>query len=219
MTPRDQLLAVNQPLWAEEARVCRDYFRSPARTVGSDLRWLARQAAKELVDGVLVRATAVASASEVLDVVALAEELHEEALHLAAFVAAYDALRDNDVPSLDRASLEQWAAWPANLELRELRARHRQQHGRVGELAALITEGGKAALFVEGRALAGRGGADDVIAVACAAAHADEVDHMEAALDRAAANHLGADGWSLLIELTESQSRRRIAMRHEQFHG
>ena len=217
MTSLAALLAANEPLWDEEARVCRDYFRSPARSVESDLRWIARQAAKELFDGVLVRAAAVTEVSDVDDVVAVAEELYEEALHFAAFVAAYDALRPSDVAPLDRAALEAWVAWPANVELRAMRARHRQHHGRLGELAALVTEGGRAGLFAEGAALAGGGGADDVIAAACAAVHADELDHMRAALDVVGELRLPPDELALVGELTAEQSRQRILMRQEQF--
>ena len=217
MTSVDALLALNEPLWDEEALVCRRYFASPERTVESDLRWIARQAAKELFDGVLARAAGLSTMSDLRDVVALTEELHEEAVHLAAFVGAFEQLRPDDVPPLDRATLESWVAWPGNVELRAMRARHRRDHGRLGELAGYITEGGRAALFVEGAALAGNGGADDVIAAACAAVHADEVDHMRAALDAITDLALDHDELTLLGDLTAAQSRQRIRMRVEQF--
>src|SRR5690606_19266798 len=88
-----------------------------------------------------------------------------------------------------------------------------------GAVAALVTEGGRGALFAEGAALAGGGGVDDVIADACAAVHADELAHMEAGLDELAALDLSAAEWDAVVELTVAQSRQRLVMRDEQFGG
>ena len=198
------MLAANAPYWAGEAELCRAYFSSPARSVETDLAWLARQAAKELVDGVRARAGDDAVVAD------------EEA-HLHAFTTAYDRLRPEGRPALSTSTLEEQASWPANDALRELRRQHRLEHGAIGRLAGVITEGGGAALFREGAALAGRGGADHVVAEACAAVLADEEQHALDALD--ALRELGPDetGWKTATTLTVAQSTLRLHMRAEQF--
>ena len=204
----DAVLAANAPFWAAEAELCRTYFASPDRSLDRDLRWLVLQASKELVDGVRARA-------DDPQVVA------EERAHLAAFTSAYEQLRagtDPDAhPPITDAVLEASASWPANAALRELRARHRADHGRVGLLAGIATEGGAATLFREGAALAGLGAVDDVIAEACAAVLADEEDHARQALQDLEAEGLDAAGWSIAERCTVEQSRQRLHMRAEQF--
>lgn len=200
----ERLLAANAPYWAAEAELCRTYFESPDRTLDADLRWLALQASKELVDGVQAR-------TDDPEVVA------EERAHLAAFTLAYDALRSPAHPPLTDAVLERTAAWPANVALRELRRRHHDQHGAVGFLAGIVTEGGAATLFREGAARTGLGGADDVIAAACAAVLADEEHHARQALDALDAAGLDDGAWATAEACTVEQSRQRLHMRAEQF--
>lgn len=200
----EALVAANAPYWAAEAELCRTYFESPARTLDTDLHWLALQASKELVDGVRAR-------------VDDPEVVSEEAAHLAAFTAAHDRLRPPGRPPLTEAVLEEAAAWPANVALRELRHRHRERHGEIGFLAGIATEGGAATLFREGAARVGLGPADDVIAEACAAVLADEEHHARDALDALAERVAHADGWSVATRCTVEQSRQRLHMRAEQF--
>ena len=118
------LIDANQALWAAEAEVCSTYFASPARSRRSDLRWLARQAAKELIDGVVPRADELGrllasgeGASHADLLASTTEELAEEAAHFAAFTAAYDQLRHDDSPVLDFEVLTRAVAWPENLAL------------------------------------------------------------------------------------------------------
>jgi hypothetical protein len=204
MSGVDALVAANAPYWAAEAELCRAYFESPRRTLDTDLRWLAMQASKELVDGVRARTD---------DPAVVAEELE----HLAAFSAAYEQLRPPDRPPLTEAALERTAAWPANVALRELRRRHRHDHGTIGALAGIATEGGAATLFREGAARAGLGPVDDVVAAACAAVLADEEHHARQALDALAAQVADDTGWALATRCTVEQSRQRLHMRAEQF--
>ena len=205
----DQLVAANAPFWAAEAELCRTYFESATRSLDTDLRWLALQASKELVDGVQARTD---------DPAVVAEEVQ----HLAAFTAAYEALvalagSEAGHPPLTEAHLEREASWPANVALRELRLQHRAEHGSVGFLAGVVTEGGAATLFREGAARAGRGPADDAIARACAAVLADEEHHAAQALDALEAEVHDDDGWALATRCTVEQSRQRLHMRAEQF--
>jgi hypothetical protein len=221
------LIGANEPLWAAEAEVCGAYFTSPARSRRSDLRWLARQAAKELIDGVVPRADDLSRLLESgegarhADLLArTTEELHEEAAHFAAFIAAYDKLRQedgDDGPILDLELLTSEVAWPENLALRDARHAHRRQHGKLGELASTLTEGGYCTLFTEGMRLAGREGTDDLIAAACALVYDDEFDHMLSGIAALCDAGLGASEWRLLADLTVEQSRLRVHMRDAQF--
>lgn len=204
----ESVLEANAPYWAAEAELCRTYFASPGRTLDTDLRWLVLQASKELVDGVRARADDP-------------QVVVEEQAHLASFTSAYERLRAGADPVLHPpitdAVLEASASWPGNAALRELRRRHRAEHGRVGQLAGIATEGGAATLFREGAALAGRGPVDDVIAEACAAVLADEEHHAAQALDALEAEGLDEAGWALATRCTVEQSRQRLHMRAEQF--
>jgi hypothetical protein len=217
------LVDSNAPFWGAEAEVCRTYFESPARSIEGDLRWLARQAAKELLDGVALRAADLARALEdtrrtnAESLVRVTEELHEEARHFLAFVAAYDHIRPDGTPALEAASLGEIVGWPENVELGALRARHRRDHGELGVRAGIFTEGGYCTLFTEGMRLAGGGNADDAIAAACGAVYEDEVDHMLEAVTDLVDAEVDDDGWGLLAQMTVDQARQRVRMRQAQF--
>ena len=86
-----------------------------------------------------------------------------------------------------------------------------------GPHAGAFTEGGYCTLFSEGMRLAGRGGADDGIAQACAAVYDDEFEHMLGGIAGFRRLELGRQGWGLLRALTVEQSRQRVRMRQAQF--
>ena len=207
----------NRAVWEEERDVCRRYFASPSRTVATDLRWLSRQAAKELHDGVHARRAALAASTDPQRVLVLAEELVEEATHYAAFATAYESLR-GPAPPIAALDLAEVVSWPANRRLGQLRRQHRVEHGALGELAAVITEGGGGALYDVGAALSATP-ADRAIAAACAAAVDDEAGHVARAVAEAAALALDDAACAVLRRITLEQSRQRIAMREEQFGG
>jgi hypothetical protein len=218
------VIEANTPFWGAEAEVCRTYFEWPRRSAATDAQWLVRQAAKELVDGVAVRVRAVAraldegaAAGRPEDLVRMTEGLHEEATHYLAFVGAYERLGLDGLPPLDAATLTAACDWPENVALRELRAEHRRRHGELGAHAGLFTEGGYCTLFSEGMRLAGRGGADDAIARACALVHDDEFEHMLDGIAGFRELDLRAEEWDVLVTLTVEQSRQRIRMRQAQF--
>jgi len=220
----DAVIAANAPYWGAEAEICRTYFRSPGRSAESDARWIARQAAKELLDGVVPRLRQLDRAIEGPDadaeaVAHLAEELHEEAAHLAAFAAAHRRIRPPGSAGLGRAELEVAVAWPGNLALRDLRARHLQENAHLGAIAGSVSAGGCCALFREGLALAGGSDADDAIAEACGAVFADEAEHMLAGLRSVEASTLSAEDWEVVVRMSVEQSRARLVMRDEQFGG
>jgi hypothetical protein len=220
----DAVLDANARYWGAEAEICRTYFRSPSRTATTDAAWLARQAAKELLDGVVPRMRQLdralaAGAIESSPVADIAEELHEEAVHFRAFAAAHARVRPAGIGDLDLATLKAAVAWPANLALAAVRARHTERDRQLGAVAGSVTEGGCCALFREGIALAGGSEADDAIAEACRAVLADEAEHMLSGL--AAVDEIGLrpEQWEVVVDMSVEQSRARLLMREEQFGG
>jgi hypothetical protein len=218
----DAVLGANAPYWGAEAEICRTYFRSPSRTATTDAAWLARQAAKELLDGVVPRMRQLdrvlaAGTVEPSPLADIAEELHEEVVHFRAFAAAHARVRG--IGDLDLATLEAAVAWPANLALAAVRARHIERDPQLGAVAGSVTEGGCCALFREGVALAGGSEADDAIAEACRAVLADEAEHMLSGL--AAIDEIGLrpEQWDVVVDMSVEQSRARLLMREEQFGG
>jgi hypothetical protein len=227
----EKLIALSAPLWAGEAEVVRTYWDSPVRSLATDLIWLRRQASKEfngsgigehrnmgVFMGPLTRLFEAfpkidsgVSRHEVLGVI---EMLHDEFSHYCAFADTHDAIRDEATPPLDPHKIE---TWEADQDLTRLRHAHNAEHGALGVRASKFTEGGYCTLFREGMRLAGRGGADELIAQACAKIYEDEFQHMLGGI-------LGLDreGWSdadfaTMGELVVAQLRQRILMRNAEF--
>jgi hypothetical protein len=218
------LVEANSPLWAGEAEIFRSYWDSPRRTRESDLSWIARQAHKELFDGVVPRVSDVQSQIDRMEadvsrgeVAVVLREASEELAHYCAFADLYDTLRRPAEPPLTFASLRDDWAWQQNTDLAVLRRIHRDRHGPIGARACALTEGGYGTIFVEGMGLRGRGGVDDLIADTCAAIYEEELTHMEEGLAGLDEAELTRDEWALLTELTVEQLRLRIPMRNVQF--
>jgi hypothetical protein len=222
--PLRRLIERTSRLWAGEAEVVRAYFESPLRSRESDLRWIARQAYKEIWDGVAVqlerlegalRPGASPAESGVLD--DAAEVLRSELAHYRVFADLHAALAGPGAPRLEPAALRSAWSWRENDALRELRAGHVERFGALGRRAMRFTEGGYARLFAEGMRLRGRGGADDLVAEACARVFDDEFEHMLGGIGGLAAEGLAEDEWRRLEELAAEQMRARIQMRSAQF--
>lgn len=219
-----RLIEQNARLWAGEAEVVRSYFASSHRTHELDLRWIARQAFKEMWDGVLPQLAQLQDAltpppplGALPSLIATADSLRAELRHYEIFAALYGALRRAGDPPLDPATLAREGDWAENRALRELRAAHVRAHGALGLRAQRFTEGGYATLFAEGSRLLGRGGADDRIAEACALVYADEIGHMREGVADLEAGGLDAAALRKLTELSTAQMRARIHMRNGQF--
>jgi hypothetical protein len=202
----------------------RGYFDSPRRSRETDLRWIARQAYKEIWDGVvvqlqrleraLVAGQAPASAEDLADA---AEVLRSELAHYRVFAELHAALAGPGAAPLDAARLRERWSWPENDALRRLRAEHVERYGALGRRAMRFTEGGYARLFAEGMRLRGRSGADDLVAAACARVFDDELEHMLAGIAGLGAEDLGEAGWQRLETLVAEQMSARIRMRSAQF--
>ena len=221
-----ELLATSRALWGGEATVFRAYWRAPTRSAATDRAWLARQCHKEIFDGVIPRLTAfeqrLTDGAEIpgrdqdpLDGTLV--EAVEEYRHFRLFADVYAALRAPGDPALDFATLRDQWGWPENHALGELRARHRREHGALGALAGVFTEGGGATLYAEGATLDGGSAADQLIADACRAVHDDEVAHMREGFDGFRAGAMSPADWDALRTITVEQLQQRIVMRNAQF--
>jgi hypothetical protein len=220
-SPLRAVLDVLVPYWAAEEEICRTHLSRTGRPADVEVEWLARQAAKELHDGVEPRLdrvrAAVRSQASAAAIARETEELHEEAAHFVAFADAHDAVAGPaGLPLLDERDLLVLASWPENDELRRLRARHHDAHGAVGDLATTFTEGGCAALFAAGAAVAGGTAADRAIASACAAVLDDELEHLGAGF-RDLADRADDVDPLVLERLVVEQSIARLRMRQSQF--
>jgi hypothetical protein len=227
----ERLISVSAPLWAGEAEVVRTYWDAPIRNVETDLLWLRRQASKEFngsglgeyknmgvflgplneLHEVFPRIDSGVDRHHVLDLI---EGLRAEFSHYVAFADVYDAIRPEGTPPLDPHKIE---AWDDDVALTKLRHRHIAEHGAVGKRACRFTEGGYCTLFREGMRLAGRGGADDLIARACAAIYDDEFGHMLAGIVGLDEEDWSAADLALMGKLVVDQLRQRIRMRNAEF--
>ncbi len=230
-----RLVELSAPLWAGEAEVVRTYWDSPVRGPAAEILWLRRQCSKEfngtgigeyknlgIFIGPLTELREIfpridAGNDAAIDrryAAELIEMVKDEFSHYMAFADVHDAIREPGTPALDPHTLE---TWDEDVALTKLRHAHNAEHGALGVRASRFTEGGYCTLFREGMRLAGRGGADEMIAAACAKVFDDEFGHMLSGIAG-----LDDEGWSdqefgLMGELVVAQLRLRIHMRNAEF--
>ncbi len=219
------------PLWAGEAEVVATYFRSPRRTLESDLLWLRRQCFKEfwgsgvarfdrggIVPGSLKRLAEQAANVDISigrrEFLEELDTVRAEFSHYTCFAELHDALQPPGAPKLHPGMLEEW---PEEKELTALRFRHREAHGAIGMRACKTSEGGYCTLFSEGMKLAGRPGVDGQIALACSKVYDDEFAHMLSGIAGTEQDDLSETDWELLQRLLVEQLTQRIRMRNAQF--
>ncbi len=225
------LIDVSAPLWAGEAEVVRTFWDSPVRTLETDLLWLRRQCFKEfngkglgehkdlgIFMGPLTeimesfpRIDAGVPRAHILDLI---ETIQDEFTHYCLFADVYDAIRDENTPPLDPHRIE---TWEADQVLTKMRIEQNHAHGEVGVRASHFTEGGYCTLFREGMRLKGRGGADELIAHACAEIYEDEFGHMLGGIVGLDSEPLSDADYELMTRLVTEQLRARIRMRNEEF--
>ncbi len=226
MAPSSELRALieaNAPLWSGEAEIFGVYWASASRSRRTDLAWIARQAYKEMFDGVVPRLAAgevglagLANRHSRNELLTVLREAYEEYRHYCLFADLYEELAGPDDPPLTFEALRGWS-WPENEALASIRVQHRSEQGPIGARACAITEGGYMTLFAEAMRQRGRSAADDRIADACKEVHDDEFTHMLEGIAGLDDEPLTAREWELLAELTTDQLRLRIPMRNAQF--
>lgn len=220
------------PLFAGEAEIFSTYWDAPGRTNDSDKIWIQRQARKEVWDTPLgdPRGLFVGPLEDLLadfssidkgvpraGILDRLETLYEEFSHYCAFADAYDALCAPGEQRISPSMLKEVPDWLENEAIRDRRAAIKRDYGALGERACFFTEGGYCTLFSEGMRLKGRGGADDLIAAACAKVYDDEFEHMRKGIlgldESVPANY----DWDLLTELSVELQQLRLPMRNAQF--
>ncbi len=226
-----RLIEAAEPLWAGEAEVVRTYWDSGLRDIETDLKWLARQASKEFNGSGAAEfknlGVFMGPVTELLEMFPeidrgvprheafeRMEMLHDEFSHYIAFADVHDAIRPPGTAALDP---HQVAPWDEDVALMAYRHAAIAEHGEIARRATRFSEGGYCTLFREGMRLAGRGGADDLIAAACAKVYDDEFGHMLSGivgLDDAA---LSDRDWSVMTKLVVDILGLRIHMRNAEF--
>jgi len=231
-----RLIDVAAPYWAGEAEVFQTYWTWDQRTRETDRQWLAYQCSKEVWGSGLApldKGIFLGPAEELIaafpridsgidrhKVLDIAEGLWAEFAHYCAFADAYDALAKPGEPKLTPQAVK--LSWKEDLELSELRLKHRREHPRLGQRATHFTEGGYCTLFSEGMKLGNQTGgkhgrANALIAEACAKVYDDEFGHMLKGIVGLDAEAMSAADWKLLEELSLAQLKLRILMRNSQF--
>jgi hypothetical protein len=231
-----KLIDALAPYWAAEAEVVRAYFASKKRDRQSDLLWLARQCRKEFWDGfdeanpglfigplqkMLGLADKIDRGVDRHEILDMTEGLHAEFAHYCAFADAYDAMALPGEKKLNPHDVKQ--AWKEDLDLSQLRFRHKKENPKLGERATRFTEGGYCTLFSEGMKLRSRG--DDpshgrnnlLIAEACAKVYEDEFGHMLKGVVGLDSEGLSEAEWQHLGDISVEQLKARILMRNAQF--
>ncbi len=227
------LIETAAPLFAGEAEVVRTYWESPVRTRETDLRWLELQVFKEFkgsgVGDFDNRGVIMGPLTETLDLLprmdvapgvtrhrirGLLEGLYQEFTHLVAFADVYDAIRPEGAPPLDP---HRCAGWPEDDMLTRLRYRTLAENGEIGRRASKFSEGGYCTLFREGMAIAGRGGADALIAEACALVYEDEFAHMLEGIVGLDDTGMADADWTRMEALVVDLLKARVRMRNGQF--
>ena len=227
----NRLIEAAQPLWAGEAEVVRSYWDSPVRTLDTDLLWLARQASKEFNGSGAAEfknlGVFMGPVTELLDMFPKIdrgvsrneaferiEMLYEEFSHYMAFADVYDAIRPPDTSPLNPHEV---LPWDEDVALNAFRHRAMAEHGEIGRRATKFSEGGYCALFREGMRLQDRGGADNLIAEACAKIYDDEFGHMLSGIVGLDDAKLSDGDWGLMIDLVIQILRHRVLMRNAEF--
>jgi hypothetical protein len=212
---------------AAEEEIAWVYFNSAARDANSDALWLRRQCFKEIwgsgvgdpekglcagliaqIGRLYAELDAGADRGELLDAI---DDLRAEFSHYCLFAELYEEVSGQ---ALRPAALEGWAADEA---LAAERLQLREQFGEIGDAAVRFTEGGSGSLYLAGIRLAGRGGLDEKIAVACRQVYDDEIGHMQAGAARLEALSTQDGALDELQRLIRKIMGLRLRMRNEQF--
>jgi hypothetical protein len=217
-----ELITTALPYWETEATIVRRFFnRKPARE--DHIFWLKAQLWKELhpVDGYFTGLQKelnhlVASFPEIDKTIgrrryhSLLEQLTQEFNHYVVMADVLEYLLGRPVSADDTLQL------PQETKLGDIRRRYATSGSPVDKAAVLVTEGGGARMFREGRKLRG-GRLERMIARAMEVVYQDEKHHYKEAAKEAARAVQNKQELTRMKEAIHDVSLQRVYMRNEMF--
>jgi hypothetical protein len=222
MNVEREIIAAAMPYWEAEAAIVRRFFeRRPSRE--DHIYWLKAQLWKELhpVDGYFTGLQ-----KELSHLVAifpkidkeinrheyhhLLEQLTQEFNHYVLLADILEYLLGRPISAKDTFQL------PEEKKLGEIRRRYANSGSPLDKAAVLVTEGGGARMFREGRKLTG-GRLERKIAAAMAAIYQDEKNHYKEAARRAAETVCNRQDLTRMKHAIRDISLQRVHMRSEMF--
>lgn len=217
-----ELIGTALPYWEAEAKIVRRFFQSkPARA--DHIFWLKAQLWKELhpVDGYFTGlqkelSHLAASFPEIDKTIgrrryhALLEQLTQEFNHYVLMADVLEYLLGHPVSAADTFQL------PQEKKLGDIRRAYANSGSAVDKAAVLVTEGGGARMFREGRKLKG-GRLEKMIASAMAAVYRDEKNHYKEAGRQAARAVRSKQDLGRMKRAVCAVSLQRVYMRNEMF--
>ncbi|HKY07077.1 MAG TPA: hypothetical protein VJQ55_02505 [Candidatus Binatia bacterium] len=222
MNIEQEIIATALPFWETEALIVRRFFQSkPSRE--DHVFWLQAQLWKELhpVDGYFTGLQKELSelAAKFPDIDknigrhqyhALLEQLTQEFNHYVLMADVLEYLLGHPISAQDTFQL------PEEKKLGDLRRAYANSGSAVDKAAVLVTEGGGARMFREGRKLTG-GRLERMIARAMEVVYRDEKHHYKEAAKEAARAVAGKADLARMKEAVRAVSLQRVYMRNEMF--
>jgi len=217
-----ELIATALPYWETEATIVRRFFRSkPGRE--DHIFWLKAQLWKELhpVDGYFTglqkELNGLAANFPEIDKTigrhqyhALLEQLTQEFNHYVLMADVLEHLLGHPVSAEDTFQL------PQEKKLGDIRRAYANSGSAVDKAAVLVTEGGGARMFREGRKLKG-GRLERMIAGAMEVVYQDQKSHYKEAAREAARAVRNKQDLARMKNAVHAVSRQRVYMRNEMF--
>ena len=217
-----ELIRTALPFWEAEAQITRRFFNGkPSRE--DHIFWLKAQLWKELhpVDGYFTGIQ-----KELSQLVALfpkidkdidrhryhhlLEQMTQEFNHYVLMADSLEYLLGHPISAEDTFQL------PQEKKLAELRREYANSGSAVDKAAVLVTEGGGARMFREGRKLKG-GSFERLIAKAMEVIYQDEKNHYKEAAGEAAQAVAGPQDLQRMKKAIREISQQRVYMRNEMF--
>jgi hypothetical protein len=217
-----ELIATALPYWTAEATIVRRFFKSkPTRE--DHIFWLKAQLWKELhpVDGYFTGLqrelnSLVASFPEIDKTInrheyhSLLQQLTQEFNHYVLMADVLEYLLGHPVSVADTFQL------PQEKKLGDIRRNYATSGSAVDKAAVLVTEGGGARMFLEGRKLKG-GRLERMIASAMEIVYQDEKNHYKEAAREAARAVRNKQDLARMKKAVHEVSLQRVYMRNEMF--
>ena len=217
-----ELIGTALPYWETEAAIVRRFFKGkPTRQ--DHIFWLKAQLWKELhpVDGYFTGLhkelnNLAASFPEIDKTIerhqyhSLLEQLTQEFNHYVLMADVLEYLLGHPVSAEDTFQL------PQEKKLGDIRRGYANSGLAVDKAAVLVTEGGGARMFREGRKLKG-GRLERMIASAMAVVYQDEKNHYKDAAREAARAVRNKRDLARMKKAVHEVSRQRVYMRNEMF--